>query len=118
MGIFAVLAILGLDGPVLAWLWADVVDGTGDPWLPALGIAVGLVVGIPSYYWTHLWFPAWWVRQMLRISARLVYGQTGPRRVTGTPLPRWWPRAGTPSGWSSSPTTCSTRPSVWSCWSP
>ncbi|MTK01884.1 ABC transporter ATP-binding protein [Micromonospora sp. CP22] len=82
VGIFAVLAILGLDGPVLAWLWADVVDGTGDPWLPALGIAVGLVVGIPSYYWTHLWFPAWWVRQMLRISARLVYGQTGPRRVS------------------------------------
>ncbi|NLU80006.1 ABC transporter ATP-binding protein [Micromonospora sp. HNM0581] len=82
VGIFAVLAILGLDGPVLAWLWADVVDGTGDPWLPALGIAAGLILAIPSHYWTHLWFPAWWVRQMLRISARLVHGQTGPRRVS------------------------------------
>ncbi|WP_431729005.1 ATP-binding cassette domain-containing protein [Verrucosispora sp. TAA-831] len=82
VGIFAVLAVLSLDGPVLAWLWADVVDGTGDPWLPALGIAAGLVLAIPAHYWTHLWFPAWWVRQMLRISARLVYGQTGPRRVS------------------------------------
>ncbi|MDG4792506.1 ABC transporter ATP-binding protein [Micromonospora sp. WMMD1082] len=82
VGIFSVLVILGLDGPVLAWLWADVVDGTGDPWLPAIGIAAGLVVAIPAHYWTHLWFPAWWVRQMLRISARLVHGQTGPRRVS------------------------------------
>ncbi|TCB96193.1 ABC transporter ATP-binding protein [Micromonospora zingiberis] len=82
VGVFAVLAVFGLDGPVLAWLWADVVDGTGDPWLPALGIAAGLVFAIPAHYWTHLWFPAWWVRQMLRISARLVYGQTGPRRVS------------------------------------
>ncbi len=82
VGIFAVLAVFGLDGPVLAWLWADIVDGTGDPWLPALGIAAGLVLAIPAHYWTHLWFPAWWVRQMLRISARLVYGQTGPRRVS------------------------------------
>ncbi|RIV40749.1 ATP-binding cassette domain-containing protein [Micromonospora radicis] len=82
VGIFGVLAVFGLDGPVLAWLWADVVDGTGDPWLPALGIAAGLILAIPAHYWTHLWFPAWWVRQMLRISARLVYGQTGPRRVS------------------------------------
>ncbi|MEU6022106.1 ABC transporter ATP-binding protein [Micromonospora sp. NPDC047134] len=82
IGVFAVLAILGLDGPILAWLWADVVDGTGDPWLPALGIAVGLIVAIPTNYWTHLWFPAWFVRQMLRISARLVHGQTGPRRIS------------------------------------
>ncbi|BCJ57899.1 hypothetical protein Jiend_13210 [Micromonospora endophytica] len=82
VGIFAVLVILGLDGPVLPWLWADVVDGTGDPWLPALGIAAGLILVIPTHYWTHLWFPAWWVRQMLRISLRLVHGQTGPRRVS------------------------------------
>ncbi|WP_433531992.1 ATP-binding cassette domain-containing protein [Micromonospora sp. CA-263727] len=82
VGVFAVLATLGLDGPVLAWLWADVVDGTGDPWLPALGIAVGLVLAIPAHYWTQLWFPGWWVRQMLRISLRLVHGQTGPRRVS------------------------------------
>src|SRR5262249_50927909 len=26
------------------------------------------------------WYPEWWVRQMLRISMRLVHGQTGPRR--------------------------------------
>ncbi|GIJ77050.1 ABC-type multidrug transport system, ATPase and permease component [Micromonospora phaseoli] len=82
VGIFAVLAVLGLDGPVLSWLWADVIDGTGDPWLPAIGIAAGLILAIPAHYWTHLWFPAWWVRQMLRISARLVHGQTGPRRVS------------------------------------
>ncbi|MEV6690678.1 ABC transporter ATP-binding protein [Micromonospora sp. NPDC051196] len=82
IGVFAVLAVLGLDGPVLAWLWADVVDGTGDPWLPAFGIAAGLIVAIPAAYWTHLWFPAWWVRQVLRISTRLVYGQTGPRRIS------------------------------------
>ncbi|QOC93038.1 ATP-binding cassette domain-containing protein [Micromonospora craniellae] len=81
-GLFAVLAVLGLDGPVLAWLWADVVDGTGDPWLPALGIVAGLLLAVPAHYWSHLWIPVWWVRQMLRISARLVYGQTGPRRVS------------------------------------
>src|SRR5690606_4313863 len=33
-------------------------------------------------YYTSLWFPEWWVRQMLRINARLVHGQTGPRRVS------------------------------------
>ncbi|PZG08796.1 ABC transporter [Micromonospora craterilacus] len=82
VGVFAVLAVFGLDGPVLAWLWTDLIDGTGDPWLPALGIAVGLVLAIPAHYWTYLWFPAWWVRQMLRISLRLVHGQTGPRRVS------------------------------------
>ncbi|GAB3847875.1 hypothetical protein GCM10029963_30050 [Micromonospora andamanensis] len=47
-----------------------------------MGIAAGLILAIPAHYWTHLWFPAWWVRQMLRISARLVHGQTGPRRVS------------------------------------
>src|SRR5690349_22069474 len=34
-------------------------------------------------YFTSRWFPEWWVRQMLRISLRLVHGQTGPRRVSG-----------------------------------
>ena len=33
-------------------------------------------------YYTGVWFPEWWVRQMLRISLRLVHGQTGPRRVS------------------------------------
>ncbi|RUL92910.1 ABC transporter ATP-binding protein [Verrucosispora sp. FIM060022] len=82
IGIFSVLTVFGLDGPLLAWLWVDVVDGTGSPWLPALGIAAGLILAIPANYWTHLWFPAWFVRQMLRISARLVHGQTGPRRIS------------------------------------
>ena len=82
IGIFSVLTVFGLDGPLLAWLWVDVVDGTGNPWLPALGIAAGLILAIPANYWTHLWFPAWFVRQMLRISARLVHGQTGPRRIS------------------------------------
>src|SRR4029450_9739520 len=37
---------------------------------------------VPAPYHGSLWFPEWWVRQMLRISTRLVYGQTGPRRVS------------------------------------
>ena len=36
----------------------------------------------PLPYFTGKWFPEWWVRQMLRISLRLVHGQTGPRRVS------------------------------------
>ncbi|MGC1211919.1 MAG: ABC transporter ATP-binding protein [Micromonospora sp.] len=82
VGIFTVGALLGLDGSVLPWLWADVVDG-GSPWLPALGIVTALLVVVPLPYLTNLWFPQWWIRQMLRISLRLVHGQTGPRRVSG-----------------------------------
>ena len=37
---------------------------------------------LPLPYYTGKWFPEWWVRQMLRISLRLVHGQTGPRRVS------------------------------------
>ncbi|MEH0981198.1 ABC transporter ATP-binding protein [Micromonospora sp. CPCC 205556] len=81
VGMFVVMVLLGLDGAVLPWLWADVVDG-GSPWLPALGIVVALLVVLPLPYFTNLWFPQWWVRQMLRISLRLVHGQTGPRRVS------------------------------------
>ncbi|WKU04682.1 ATP-binding cassette domain-containing protein [Micromonospora sp. HUAS LYJ1] len=81
VGLFIVITVLGLDGTVLPWLWADVVDG-GDPWLPALGIAAALVVVLPLPYWTNLRFPQWWVRQMLRMSLRLVHGQTGPRRTS------------------------------------
>ncbi|RLP93782.1 ABC transporter ATP-binding protein [Micromonospora sp. CV4] len=80
--LFLGLSLLGLDGPVLPWLWADLVDGTGNPYLPALGIVTGLLVTLPLPYYTHVWFPQWWVRQMLRIGLRLVHGQTGPRRVS------------------------------------
>ncbi|WP_431921219.1 ATP-binding cassette domain-containing protein [Micromonospora wenchangensis] len=81
VGLFMVITVLGLDGTVLPWLWADVVDG-GDPWLPALGIAAALVVVLPLPFLTNLRFPQWWVRQMLRMSLRLVHGQTGPRRTS------------------------------------
>ncbi|MFG3300244.1 ATP-binding cassette domain-containing protein [Micromonospora chersina] len=80
--LFIVMTLLGLDGSVLPWLWAEVVGG-GDPWLPALGIVAALLVVLPLPYLTNLWFPQWWIRQMLRISARLVHGQTGARRVSG-----------------------------------
>ncbi|SBT53274.1 ATP-binding cassette domain-containing protein [Micromonospora auratinigra] len=82
VAMFLVMILVGLDGSVLPWLWADVVDG-GDPWLPALGIAAGLLLVLPLPFLTNVRFPQWWVRQMLRISARLVHGQTGPRRVSG-----------------------------------
>ncbi|MBB5479653.1 ABC-type multidrug transport system fused ATPase/permease subunit [Micromonospora parathelypteridis] len=86
MALFLVIILLGLDGPVLPWLWADLVDGVGDPYLPAWGIVAGLLLTLPVPYYTGIWFPQWWVRQMLRISLRLVHGQTGPRRVsTHTP---------------------------------
>ncbi|WP_410820754.1 ATP-binding cassette domain-containing protein [Micromonospora sp. 050-3] len=80
--LFLGLSLLGLDGPVLPWLWADLVDGTGNPYLPAMGIVAGLLVTLPLPFYTHVWFPQWWVRQMLRIGLRLVHGQTGPRRVS------------------------------------
>ncbi|MET7867528.1 ABC transporter ATP-binding protein [Micromonospora taraxaci] len=82
IGLFLGLSLLGLDGPVLPWLWADLVDGTGSPYLPAMGIVAGLLITMPLPYYTHVWFPGWWVRQMLRIGLRLVHGQTGPRRVS------------------------------------
>jgi ABC-type multidrug transport system fused ATPase/permease subunit len=82
VAIFAVMAVLGLDGSILPWLWADLVDGTGETFWPAAGIIAGLLVTAPMPYFTGKWFPEWWVRQMLRISLRLVHGQTGPRRVS------------------------------------
>jgi ABC-type multidrug transport system fused ATPase/permease subunit len=82
VGLFIVLILLGLDGAILPLLWADVVDGVGNPLLPAAAIAVGLILAIPTLYYTGAWFPEWWVRQMLRISLRLVHGQVGPRRVS------------------------------------
>jgi ABC-type multidrug transport system fused ATPase/permease subunit len=82
IGIFLVMVLLGLDGAVLPALWASIVDGTGGIIWPVAGVATALLVLLPAPYYTSLWFPEWWVRQMLRISGRLVYGQTGPRRVS------------------------------------
>jgi ATP-binding cassette subfamily B protein len=82
IGFFVVLVLLGLDGAILPLLWSQVVDGIGDPMWPAIGITAGLIVAIPALYYTGAWFPEWWVRQMLRISMRLVHGQIGPRRIS------------------------------------
>jgi ABC-type multidrug transport system fused ATPase/permease subunit len=80
VAIYMVMTLVGLDGAVLPWLWAEVVDG-GMFW-PVAGIVAGLLIGAPLPYLAGRWFPEWWVRQMLRISLRLVHGQTGPRRVS------------------------------------
>jgi ABC-type multidrug transport system fused ATPase/permease subunit len=80
--LFLFMVVLGLDGPVLPWLWADLVDGEGSVLWPAVAIASALVITLPTFYYTGVWFPEWWVRQMLRISLRLVHGQTGSRRVS------------------------------------
>lgn len=82
IGCYVAMALLGLDGSVLPWLWADVVDGSGGVAWPLAGIVTGLLAIAPMAYYAHKWFPEWWVRQMLRISLRLVHGQTGPRRVS------------------------------------
>src|SRR5690349_21322307 len=80
--LFVVIVLLGLDGAILPLLWSHVVDGIGSPLYPAVVIAIALLLPIPTLYHTHVWFPEWWVRQMLRISLRLVHGQIGPRRVS------------------------------------
>lgn len=80
VALYMVMALVGLDGSVLPWLWAKVVGG--DPFWPAAGIVTALLVAAPMPYLTGRWFPEWWVRQMLGISLRLVHGQTGPRRVS------------------------------------
>ena len=85
VGVFAVMTVFGLAGSVVPWLWADLVDGRGGPAGPAATLVVVLLVTAPLPYLTGRWFPEWWVRQMLRISLRLVHGQTGPRRVSGHP---------------------------------
>ena len=83
VALFLVLVVLGLDGAALPWMWNDVVDGTGGILWPAIGIIAALAVTAPLPYFTNRWCPEWWVRQMLRISLRLVHGQTGARRVSG-----------------------------------
>ena len=80
VAVFAITIVLGLDGSMLPWLWADLVDGSGSLFWPAAGIVAGLLATVPGPYLTDRWFPEWWVRQMLRISLRLVHGQTGPSR--------------------------------------
>jgi ATP-binding cassette subfamily B protein len=82
VGVFLVMVLLGLDGSVLPWLWADLVDGAGELAWPVAGIVAALLVSAPAPYFAGRWFPEWWVRQMLRISLRLVHGQTGPRRIS------------------------------------
>jgi len=81
-GLFMILAIIGLDGSVVPYLWALLVDGRGSVLWPVVGILSALVVTFPILYVTSKWFPEWWVRQMLRVMQRLVHGQTGPRRVS------------------------------------
>ncbi|GAA1842520.1 ATP-binding cassette domain-containing protein [Asanoa iriomotensis] len=80
--VFCGMTLLGLDGSVLPFLWANLVDGTGSLLWPTVGIIAGLLVYLPMPYVTSIWYPEWWVRQMLRISLRLLHGQTGPRRVS------------------------------------
>jgi ATP-binding cassette subfamily B protein len=82
VSLFILLVLFGLDGAILPLLWAKVVDGAGSPLYPAIGIGTALLVMIPTLYYTGAWFPEWWVRQMLRISLRLVHGQIGPRRIS------------------------------------
>ncbi|GAA1600654.1 ABC transporter ATP-binding protein [Catellatospora bangladeshensis] len=82
VAMFAIMLLFGLDGTVLPWLWSDLVDGVGNPWWPALGIAAGLMITTPAGYFAGVRYPEWWVRQMLRINVRLVHGQTGPRRIS------------------------------------
>jgi len=80
--LFLFMVLLGLDGSVLPWLWADLVDGAGGLFWPAAAIVAALLITAPMPYYTGKLYPEWWVRQMLRIGLRLVHGQTGPRRVS------------------------------------
>ena len=82
IAVFLLMVLFGFEGSVLPWLWADLVDGSGDLLWPVVGIVAALLLLIPTPYYTATWYPEWWVRQMLRISNRLVHGQTGPRRVS------------------------------------
>jgi ABC-type multidrug transport system fused ATPase/permease subunit len=82
VSLFFYMVLLGLDGSVLPWLWAELVDGSGGVFWPAAGIVVGLLLTVPMPYYTGLWFPEWWTRQLLRISLRLVHGQTASRRIS------------------------------------
>ncbi|HEV7707377.1 MAG TPA: ATP-binding cassette domain-containing protein, partial [Asanoa sp.] len=80
--VFCGMTLLGLDGSVLPYLFANLVDGTGSLLWPSIGIIAGLLIYLPMPYVSSVWYPEWWVRQMLRISLRLLHGQTGARRVS------------------------------------
>lgn len=80
--LFGLVITLGLDGALLAWLWARLVDGSGSMLRPALAIVGCLLVPVPAYLLAGRVFPEWWVRQALRIGLRMVAGQTGPSRVS------------------------------------
>ncbi len=80
VALWIVMVLLGLDGAILPFLWADLVNG--DPLWPAVGIVSALVLCVPISYFPGRLFPEWWVRQTLRINMRLVHGQTGPRRIS------------------------------------
>ena len=84
VAIFAFMVVLGLDGSVLPWLWATLVAGGSGSIEPLVAVAIVavLLVTVPTPWFTGRLFPEWWVRQMLRIGARLVHGQTGPRRIS------------------------------------
>src|SRR5262249_5495040 len=57
VAMFAVMVLLGLDGSVLPWLWADLVDGTGGMLWPSIGIAAGLLLPLALPYYTGKWYP-------------------------------------------------------------
>ncbi|HEV7713745.1 MAG TPA: ATP-binding cassette domain-containing protein, partial [Asanoa sp.] len=80
--VFCGMTLLGLDGSVLPYLFANLVDGSGSLLWPSIGIIAGLLIYLPMPYVSSVWYPEWWVRQMLRISLRLLHGQTGARRVS------------------------------------
>ncbi len=80
LAVFVPMLILGGEGSALPWLWARVVDGQGDPFVPAAAMIALLMLTLPAFYVVLNWFPHWWTLQNLRVSLRLVHGQTGPRR--------------------------------------
>jgi ABC-type multidrug transport system fused ATPase/permease subunit len=82
VALFLLMVIAGLDGSLLPWLWAKLVDDSQGVLWPAVGVIAALLFTAPIPYYTGRWFPEWWVRQMLRISLRMVHGQTGAKRVS------------------------------------
>ena len=93
-------SLLGLDGAVLPLLWADLVDGIGDPLWPAVGI-VGRAAGDRSRRCTT---PAPGSRsggsgRCCGSACGWCTARSGRAGSASTPRPRWSPRAATPSGW-------------------
>ncbi|MCS7476812.1 ATP-binding cassette domain-containing protein [Umezawaea endophytica] len=83
VGVFVLLKLIGLDGPLLLQLWADLVDGSARTVVAnAVAIVVALLLFPPGAYLTARRYPEWWTRQTLRIGLRMVHGQTGARRIS------------------------------------